>query len=740
MRSRVCEIIVRILDAVDALKLQMFGTRRQRWEAGWIGNRQPVASHRRLVLALAALVGFALIADAVDFPLRWRWSNPTPHGGNVVDMAFSPSLSLAVQVAERGQVFTSSDFDLWLPRDTGLTNSLRAVTFFGQRIVVTGENGAVLYADDVDNFLSGTLLDGPTDNWLEGVAASATLLVAAGDNGAIYTSANGVTWKLQNSGTSTWFRGAAAGGGNFVVVGEDGVILTSLNGTNWTKQASDTSQHLNRVGFAAGRFTAVGEGGVTLSSTNGGATWFSETTGATNVLQYAVTGGLDRLVDGVSEVRVQDAGLWSNELAKTNGPPTWSYYSAIGLPGFFLIAGQSGMQSEGYQPTNAPYFWLTPYDSVRNWLWDVTRLPSLYVAAGDYGTIMTSGGGVDWTLELTPPSVTNTTLLGIGGNTNLLLAVGDTGTMLYSPNLLTNIVVTNQSGTFTQSVSTLGVLWYSVPNRPTTNDLQGVGVLSNSLYVVTGARGSVFTSADGTNWTARASGTTNLLSSVIDWPSGLVASGDNGTLLTSSNGIVWMKRATGTTNWLYRVRWLNQTLLAVGQNGTILTSTNGSNWTARTSGMANWLTDAAFIEDTWFAVGLGGTVLTSSNLVNWTSRGTITKKPLYAAATDSNQLVIVGVEGVILRSQVVPDTTPISILGYSRVATNAPGPAYNVFLFGGKPDQRFTLDRATNLVATPWTTGQQLEIFDGSGTLYYLETLTGTNFPPLEFYRATLTP
>ena len=77
----------------------------------------------------------------------------------------------------------------------------------------------VLYADDVNQFQPGTLLDGPTADWLEAVTATPTLCVAAGDNGAIYTSTNGAIWKKQNSGTNTWFRGVAAGLGNFVVVG-----------------------------------------------------------------------------------------------------------------------------------------------------------------------------------------------------------------------------------------------------------------------------------------------------------------------------------------------------------------------------------------------------------------------------------------------------------------------------------------------------------------------------------------
>ncbi len=673
----------------------------------------------------------------MDYPLRWRWSNPTPHGGNVVDMAYSPGRGLGVQVAERGQIYTSADLNLWLPRESHTTNALRAVTFFGaaQRIVITGESGTVLYADDVDHFQPGMLLDGATSDWLEAVAASTNLLVAAGDNGAIYTSRDGATWARQISGTNAWFRGAAAGAGNFVVVGKYGTIYTSPNGTNWTKRTSGTSQHLNRVGFGSGRFTTVGAGGVTLFSVNGGTNWFAEATGATNELFYAAAGGSDRLLDGSHEVRLHDQFAWSNELAKTNGPPDWTYYAAVGLDGLFLIAGQGGMQSEGYQDGIQPYFWLTPYDSVRNWLWDVIRLPSFYVTVGDFGTVMTSGNGVDWSLELVPAAVTNTTFLGVGGSTNLLLAVGDSGTIIYSPNIITNIVVTNQTGVYTQTLSTLGVLWYRVPIKPTANSLQGVAVLSNSLYVVTGNQGTLLTSTNGTNWSTASSGTTSLLSSVTDWPGGLIAVGDNGTIIASSNGVAWSKRASGTASWLYRVRWLNGALVAVGQAGTILTSTNGTNWASRTSGTANWLTDVEYIDDTWFVLGLNRTVLASTNLVNWVNHGTLTKTPLYAAATDSRQLVLVGGEGAILRSQIVPDLAPVSFLDYARFTTNGSSVAYNLYLLGGKTDQRFTLDRATNVAASVWTTGSQFEIFDGSGTLYYLETLSGTNLPPGEFYR-----
>ncbi len=680
-----------------------------------------------------------IVATAVEFPLRWRWSNPLPHGAHVFDMAYSSAAGLAVQACERGQVFTSFDLDLWLPRPTGLTNELRAAGFLGQRMIITGEAGTVLYSDDGEHFHIGTLLDGPTGDWLEAVATSPLLAVAAGDNGAIYTSTNGQAWKRQNSGTNTWFSGAAAGLGNFVVVGQHGVILTSPNGIAWTKRASGTSQALYRVGFGNGRFTAVGHAGVTLSSTNGGLNWFPESPGATNALNHAATGGLDRLLVGASEVRMHDNGVWSNELAKTNGPPAWTYYSTIGLPGFFLIAGRTGLQAEGYQIGNEPYFWLTPFDSIRHWLWDAMYLPGFYLTVGDYGTVMTSGNGVDWTLELVPPAVANTTLLGIGGTTNLLVAVGDSGSVVISPQVLTNIVITNETGVVTQTVGSVGVIWHSIP-KPTTVDLQGVAVLSNSLYVITGSKGAVLTSPDGSNWTVRVSSTTNLLTSVTAWPGGLIAVGASGTLISSPDGLSWTRRTMNTTNWLYRVRWLNNALITVGQNGTILTSVDGLSWSNRPSGTAQWLNDVCFVGDTWFAFGVGGTVLTSSNLLNWTSRGIVTRKALYGAATDSKQLIAVGVEGAILRCQVIPELTPVSFLAYAHVGTNGFSPAYNVFLFGGRPDQMFSLHRTTNIVDAAWSAGAELEIFDGSGTLFYVETITGTNLPPIEYYRTRLRP
>lgn len=676
---------------------------------------------------LACAVASQLSAAAL--PSRWRWSNPTPHGGNIFDMTYG--FGLTVEVAERGQIYTSDDLVFWESRASHTTNSLRAVAFFGARLVITGEKGTVLWADSLDEF---HLLNLDTSDWLEGVTTSSNLLVAVGDNGAIYTSTNAIIWQRQSTTISNWLSSVTCGAGTFLAVGENGFIATSANGMSWTKRTSGTIRDLKRAAWVNNQFWVVGDGGVTLTSPANGVTWTAVTTGATNPL-YSVDGNLDtRLVVGDSEVRLRDSGsIWLNQIASSNSfsPPRWTYYNALWESSLYFISGRSGMIVEGFQ-TNAtsPYFWIERAQPIRNWLWDLFRLPDFYVVVGYAGTLMTSENGIDWNLELPPDSTTNTVFLGVGGTTNLLIAVGDKGAVILSPNTLTNVVFTNADNiVLTNEASTLGVLWNAIA-RPTTNDLQGVAVFGDQ-FVLTGNSGTVLTSVNGTNWTKRTTLTTAFLSGVAAHPGGLVAVGKGGALLTSPDATNWNQHAIGTTNWIYRVRYLGGKLIAVGQNGTILTSTNGTNWSSASSGTSRWLNDVTLLADTYFIVGTQGTVLASTNAVNWTNIGTITEKSLYGVACHDGQLVAAGVEGSIVRSQVIPDLTPVQVLKFARTNNQ------NLFLLAGKPDQRFTLDRSTAL--TNWSTGPVLEFLDSSGTLLLLD-YADTNAPASQFYRATLDP
>jgi hypothetical protein len=472
-----------------------------------------------------------------------------------------------------------------------------------------------------------------------------------------------------------------------------------------------------------------------LKSANGTSWSAISNSGATNHL-YSVAGTNSTvLLAGAGELRLSlDGGTtWTDELsaAKPLPAPSWTYLSALHEGSLFLLSGRTGRTLEGFTTNGTDYVWVERHTQPRIWLWDLLRTPNFYVAVGDHGTILTSGDGIAWDLELTPNDATNSILLGVGGSTNGLVVVGGQGKLLFSPNLVTNVVFTNaDTTTITNPVSTVGTIW-QVMNSGVSGDLRGV-TWSNGLFVVTGAGGAILTSPDGTNWTSRTSPAIKFLSSVDVFPGGFVASGDGGTILISTDGSVWTPRISGVTNWLFRTRWLHDRLVAVGEEGVLLTSGDGVTWTPRTSGTTNWLNHAAYVANTWYAVGNQGTVLASADTLTWTNLGTLTQKSLYGlAANETGQLLMAGVEGVMVRAQLNALMDPVKFLDF------ASADGEQVFLLSGKSDQRLTIQSSTNL--TDWVEGVELEILDSSGTILFRQ-IPVTNNLPAEFFRAITKP
>ncbi len=707
-------------------------------------------------IAYALGLAFALLTLSLNAAsLRWRWSNPLPHGNNVNDFAYRTNRGY-VQVCDQGQVYTSADSIDWTRHDLGFRQQLRGAAFFGDRLVATGESGTAVWSDDLALFSTVNL---GTADWLEGLAASATRLVAVGDNASVFTSDTGTNWTRRTlpAAQQAWFRGAAWGGtapGFFVAVGENGMLLTSVDGVTWTKRAisSGNGAHLNRVTWAGGGFVAVGDGGTVVFGNAAGTSWVrQQASGATGDLNAAAAASnTSRLVVGDQEARVAalvgNSVIWTPQTSTSLASPVpiANYLSAVWDTELFLLGGRAGLLVYGQATGITGQFSWTTYPSPsRNWLFDLTTATTtgtnvtvaatggsllyrtnrttntFYVAAGDRATLLNSDDGVTWANSLAPATATNQTYFGIGGNDRGLVAVGSAGTISFSPVDYASLITTNRftnGATVTEIVltnaySTLGLAWYASASG-TISDLQAVAA-RDSRYVVGGANGFLATSDNGTNWIARTSGSTRYLSGLETHPGGFIAVGDRGTILTSPDGVAWTPRTSGTANWLYRVRSANGLLVAVGQNGTILTSPDASNWTARATGLTNWLNDVEFVAGQWYAVGNQGTLLASPDGTVWTQdQSLITGKSLYTVATLRGQLVTAGVEGVILRAQVGPFPEPVTVANYPK------SPAESLFLFLGQPDQTFRLERATDLLS--WELDANLEITDPSGTQLYL--------------------
>lgn len=684
-----------------------------------------------LGIVAALLLVLALPAATNAQPKRWRWSNPEPHGANIYDMTVNQGI--AVQAAENGQLFSSDDLAKWIPQPTGVTNHLRGVAFLGERLIVSGQSGLILWGD---SFKALNAVQLPTADWLESVAASEDLVVAVGDNGTIYSSSDGTNWTLESAPFATWLRGVATSGNTFVAVGENGLIASRSNNGSWSQETSGVSEHLNRIAFIGQQFWVVGNNGTVLNGNANGKNWNPAAGLSTTNDLFTVAGSEDSvIVAGAGALWRTENDQWIDETAasKPLPAPPWSYYASFWDPPLFFVGGESGLSFEGFATNGADHVWVNRSDSVRIWIWDLIRLPDFHAAVGDHGLIQTSEDGVSWHLEATPMSATNRVLLGIGGNTNGLIIAGNKGALLFSPDTVTNLVFTNViNGTtniITNIASTIGVDWNAV-NSGVTNDLMAV-TRFGQRWVVAGAGGTIIYGNDGTNWTSATSPSTSFLSGASPSSAGFVLSGDAGTILTSPDGINWSVGTSGTTNWIFRLAKHDDRIVGVGENGLIITSVDATSWQIIPPITDAWLQDVTHAGDGWYASGTGGTVLFSPNATDWTRLPTPTGKSLYGIAATTNQVVAAGVEGAIIRGIARPSEAPIEIIEFGRVDRR------NLLSISGIPDQRFMLESSTNLV--DWLPGSTFELSDKSGTLLILEA-ESTNEPPTEFVRGRLLP
>ncbi len=656
--------------------------------------------------------------------MEWRWSHPQPHGNNLSDMVYRDGLH--VHVTDHGGIYASTNRLVWQRRESGTLKDLRAAVFSQGRFVTTGEEGTALWSDDLTRFEPGTLSP-TTADWLEGLAASDGLVVAVGDNGAVYRSSDGKGWERVAAGfTTEWLRGVAHGAGLFVMVGENGWVASSPDGAAWTRRNSGVTVNLNRVAFGDGRFLVVGDNGVIMTSANG-TLWTREAdTVSSNALNTAVLSPGERLVAGDASMSLRRPPfVWQDQLSDTISPspaPAWEYAASIWDGTRYVIGGRTGVLVESFR-TNAPpfqdaTFWFRLDDTPRNWLWDIAWVEGTYLAVGDRSTILSSATGVEWSLESVPEVAAEQVLYGVGGSPDFGLAVGEDGLILRSPAGWTNIVTSHEVvvGTrtnivwMTNHVSLMGLIWEVVEPRPTTNTLQGVA-WDGTRHVLVGRGGTVLTGTNTTKWTVTQTSGREYLSSVVSFGSGWVASGAEGALYTSPDATVWTRRDSGTTAWVYRLHGVGTGLMAVGAGGLILTSADGVKWVSQTSGTSSFLTGVRSIGDAVYVCGGQGTVLRSTNQVDWTVVPSLTGKALNGLADRASQLVVVGAEGVILRAIAEQGAKSVNIQGYRYF--REPAPPVEVLTFQGVPEQRFRWEGGAILGV--WELEANLEL-DANGT------------------------
>jgi hypothetical protein len=314
----------------------------------------------------------------------------------------------------------------------------------------------------------------------------------------------------------------------------------------------------------------------------------------------------------------------------TNGAAYTFVARAINAAG----SGPLSLPSAPATPTSPPA-WTVRTSGTANTLKAVATSGSVFVAVGDSGTVLTSPNGTTWTLR---NSGSDAALGGVANGGGVWAVVGADGTILTS--------------------SDNGMNW--TPRKSgTTNPLAAV-VRADSQWVAVGAAGTILTSPDAATWTVRTSGTANALNGVAWSPpssSGKgqwVAVGAAGTIVTSADGITWTSRLSPTPNAYNAVAWAGTAFVAVGANFSPheYASADGITWTARTTGAGatTALYGVAWMGNQLLIVGSGGTVLGSSTASRGSAPLTVLNGNQYGAAGNSSLWVVVGANGSLATS------------------------------------------------------------------------------------------
>lgn len=242
------------------------------------------------------------------------------------------------------------------------------------------------------------------------------------------------------------------------------------------------------------------------------------------------------------------------------------------------------------------------------------------------------------------------------------------------------------------------------------NDLRGV--TWGTVFVAVGANGAMFSSTDGSTWTALDSGVVTNLNAAV-FRGVYLAAGDNGAMLYSTDAITWTPRTTGTSNKLNAIAANSGRFVAVGANGTVVTSADGITW----AGAANSATTNDLFAVTvsasglWIAVGANGTLITSADGSTWTTVTSNTARDLKgiasgkSSATTATLFVAVGANGTLITS---PDGTTWS--AQTAIGTNTLSAVTfgTQFIAVGANGSVFTSTDGTTWAGQPSTTNSNL--------------------------------
>ncbi len=358
----------------------------------------------------------------------WTWSH-TGSSATLYGISFGVDGFVAVGAdwlkEARAATLVSSDGLKWAAMSFGDSLGLMGVACGFPETIAVGEAGLILR---IDKGLVLTNMGSGSGQPMGTVACNDSTCVAsvspywargAPGNGRIFSSDEyNTSWSTSFLGSDRYITSLAYGRSVFVAAGQEGAIFTSSTGKTWTPQTSCTSQQFIGVAFGTSAFVALDAMGNTCTSADG-ARWAKVSAGFSRP-EFITYGGSLFIVGHGQGLSTSPDGVTWTQRSDLKSVRT----VAFGAAGFV------GFRAGGYTVTSPDgVTWTERVPSLRREIFGMTYSGSHYIAVGEGGTILTSSDGLQWSLRF---SGTGNGLRGIAAVGSRLVVVGDWGTTLMS--------------------------------------------------------------------------------------------------------------------------------------------------------------------------------------------------------------------------------------------------------------------------------------------------------------------
>lgn len=556
----------------------------------------------------------------------WTWQNDLPQG-NPINQVIRKN-GLYIGVGGGGTIMVSEDGKDWHVRNSicGINDNLTGVEYSKGIFVVVGFCGTILISPNGKNW---DRIGSGTSAHLKAVLFAKNIFVAVGFGGTLLYSNNGITWKQSdNSDTTEDLYGITYGKELFVAVGENGTTLYSENGKNWSNTSIGDQSTLYGVAYGRNQFLAVGSGSILRSSN--GKTWHLHSTEQHWLMGIAYGKGANgrfvavRAAEGVASVIVSEDGINWQKI----DPGRSVLHNVTYSGGCFIASGCGGKIMTSLHGE----VWASLTKGLQYSLYGIAygnnRLAAVGLGGGSI--LVSSNNGLSWVERQIKNLCLDTACFGVIFAHGMFIAIGTFG------------IATSPDGTS-----------WTIRETGINKHLCGISLVNN-LVIAVGDSGTIMVSPDGINWTASVSGVETTLRGVSYGNGIFMAVGDEETVLVSSDLLSWQKIQVdlGDNNAsFYGVCYGASTFAVIGVKGCsgciLATKDNGATWQVNHQPLDMYA--VTFVKDTFVAVGRY-IILTSSNGINWTRRAEHIQEYLRGMTSSSSYLWVAGAFGVILRS------------------------------------------------------------------------------------------